>query len=166
MSDPRHIASLDEFEGATIQVAALMTLLGISRNNYHAAVQAGHVKRSEDGSRPLFLESVQGYVAHVRRLEENEQADLDRVRAQTGYSRQRQINEELRTKEKQGALVPAADMDELVDELAASVRRFMDESVTELVRLTAPKKRAGARVRLTGAADEALARFADSRSGA
>ena len=164
MSTPRHIASLDEFEGATIQVAALMTLLGISRNHYNAAVQAGHVKRSEDGSRPLFLDSVQGYVAHVRRLEENEQADLDRVRAQTGYSRQRQINEELKTKAAQAELVPAADMDVLVDELAASVRRFMDETVTELVRMAAPKRRAGARARLKAAADEALARFADSRS--
>ena len=166
MTEPRHIASLDEFEGVTIQVAALMTMLGISRNHYNAAVQAGHVKRAESGSRPLFLESVQGYVAHVRRLEENEQADLDKVRAQTGYSRQRMVNEELRTKEKQAELVPAADMDALLDELAALTRRFMDESVTELLRLASPKKRAGARTRLKAAADEALARFADSRSAA
>ena len=69
------IATIEDMEGWSIQVAALTEMLGLSRSSYNSLVQAGIIDRG-GGKWPLLVPTVGKYVSHLRRTEGLAQANL------------------------------------------------------------------------------------------
>ena len=161
-STPR-IVALEDIEGWSIQVAALTEMLGLSRSTYNSLVRAGIVDRG-DGKWPLLVPTISNYVLHLRRTEELAQANLERMQAQTEYYRQRQVNEALKTSRQVGELIPAAEYEILVDDLAGIAKRFLDDSIAVMVRQAAPKKRKAVRVKMQELKDHLLEQKSQSLS--
>ena len=150
-------------DGWSIQVAALTEMLGLSRSTYNSLVQAGIIDRG-GGRLPLLVPTISKYVSHLRRTEGLAQAKLERLQAQTECYRQRQVNEALKTSRQAGELIPAAEHEILVDDLAGIVKRFLDDAIAVLVRQAAPKKRKAVRVKLQGLKDHLLEQQSQSLS--
>ena len=134
------IATLEDMDGWSIQVATLTEMLGLTRSTYNSLVQAGIIDRG-GGKWPLLVPTINKYVSHLRRTEGLAQANLERLQAQTEYYRQRQVNEALKTSRQAGELIPAAEYEILVDDFAGIVKRFLDDAIAVMVRQAAPKKR-------------------------
>ena len=149
------IATLEDMDGWSIQVSALTEMLGLTRSTYNSLVQSGIIDRG-GGKWPLLVPTVGKYISHLRRTEDLAHANLERLQAQTEYFRQRQVNEALKTSRQAGELIPTAEYEILVDDLAGIAKRFIDDAIAVMVRQVPPKKRKATRLKMQELKDRLL----------
>ena len=157
---PKAIGKLEEAKGLRIKVSAICELFGMSRMQYQDCVRRGDIKRNELKS-PLLIGSVQAYVAHLKKVEATAEANLKRINSQVAYTRSRQKNEELKTAEREGELIPLADSLRECRALGVLTRQFCDRVVVECVKRVPAKQRVKVRGELAQLTVEMLADYAD-----
>ena len=156
-----HIDKTEQIESTTIRVSAICELFGITRNQYESCVKQELIVR-DDRRSPLLLDSIRNYVRHLQRAEETTQANLDRIRAQVEFTRQRQKNELLTTEEREGRLIPLAEAEAEARYLGVLTRQFCDNVISEAVKRVPAKHRVKLRGELSQILTDMLLNHADA----